>query len=220
MLSPSAWIFDMDGVIIDSTQTHTEAWIAYLRQHGLDLPEVGSRMLGKHNDAIVRDFFCDPGMTDHDVYEHGANKESLYRELMAPLLEQKLLPGVREFLASHSSVPAAVATNAEAANVDFVLTGADLRSSFQAVVSGQDVQRPKPAPDIFLRAAAMLGAQPSSCIVFEDSITGVTAARAAGMRVVGVLSTLSELPGVDYAIRDFRDSGLDQWLLSCTIPSR
>ncbi len=211
---PAAYIFDMDGVIIDSTLVHVDAWIAYLRTHGRELPEVGPRMLGKHNDAIVRDFFSDVALTEEEIFAHGANKERVYRELMTDVFEEKLVPGVREFLACGNGVRLGVGSNAETANVDFVLERAGIRHYFAAIASGHDVERPKPAPDIYLKVAEMLGVLPDSCIVFEDSLTGVAAARAAGMRVVGVLTSMPELPGVDLAIRDFRDPRLGAWLSS------
>ena len=105
----------------------------------------------------------------------------------------------------------ALATNAEPANVDFVLNGAAIRSFFSVIVDGTQVAHAKPAPDVYLRAAELLGVGPANCIVFEDSRVGVAAARAAGMRVVGVL-THEPLDRVDYSLRDFRDSGLDAWL--------
>ena len=80
------------------------------------------------------------------------------------------------------------------------------------------MDRPKPFPDVYLNAAKLLHVAPENCVVFEDSLTGVTAARAAGMRVVGVLTTLSGFVNVDLTIRDFRDSRLNQWLSTLTAP--
>ncbi|MBC8165308.1 MAG: HAD family phosphatase [Bryobacteraceae bacterium] len=209
-----AFLFDMDGVIIDSTETHTDAWIAYLRSHGLNIPDAGKRMLGKHNDEIVRDFFGQQGLTDEMISDHGSRKEQIYREMIAPNLLKKLVPGVPEFLSRHSDIPSAMGTNAEPANIEFVLDRSGLKRFFSALVSGFEVKRPKPFPDVYLRAAEMLGAAPECCIVFEDSHTGVAAARAAGMRVVGLLTTLSTFGNVDLEIRDFCDPNLERWLTS------
>src|SRR5690606_30600639 len=124
------------------------------------------------------------------------------RELMSPVLENHLVPGLRKFLQRHAGVPMAVASNAEAANVDFVLELGGLRPFFRVVANGHDVARPKPAPDIYLHCASLLGVDPANCIVFEDSATGVAAAKAAGMRVVGVLTTLPSFDNVELSIRD------------------
>lgn len=211
--APQAFIFDMDGVIIDSTRAHTEAWRQYLLAHGITLPDLESRMLGRHNDEIVRDFFGAAAELPEDVIrKHGSAKEQVFREMVEPVFDTHLVAGVLPFLSRHPEIPAAVATNAERANVDFVLDRAGIRNRFRAVVTGDDGARPKPWPDIYLRAAELLGVPPQSCLVFEDSVTGVTAARAAGMQVAGVLTTLADLANVDLSIRDFQDPRLDEWL--------
>jgi len=106
----------------------------------------------------------------------------------------------------------AVATNAEGANVDFVLDGAGLRSLFRVIVNGHEVTNPKPHPDVYLLVAEKLRVPPEDCIVFEDSHTGVAAGLAAGMRVIGVTTTHDNLPGVSLLIRDFDDPALESWL--------
>jgi beta-phosphoglucomutase-like phosphatase (HAD superfamily) len=87
-----------------------------------------------------------------------------------------------------------------------------LRRYFDAVVDGYQVTRPKPFPDIYLRAAELLGAAPENCIVFEDSHAGIEAGRRAGMRVAGLRTTLAELPPVDFSMDDFLAPGLTQWI--------
>lgn len=202
----------MDGVIVDSTPTHTEAWIVYLHQHGISADNLSSRMLGKHNSDLVRDFFDSGSMPEEAVFEHGARKEALYREMIQPMLRERLVPGVADFLAQHGDWPMAVATNAEPANVRFVLESAGLSTFFRVVVDGSQVERPKPHPEVFMKAAALLGVAPEECVVFEDSLTGIQAARASGARVVGVTTTMSDFPDVDLTIRDFTDSMLNPWL--------
>jgi beta-phosphoglucomutase len=207
-----ALIFDLDGVVIDSMPTHTLAWERYLEANDIDPANVEARMHGKRNDELVRDLFGS-GLDDHAVFEHGAAKERLFRELIGATLEAKLVPGIREFLAAASErVPLAVGTNAEPANVDFTLDGAGIRQYFRAIVDGSQVTRAKPAPDVYLRGAELLGVDPANCIVFEDSPVGIRAARAAGMRVVGLLTHAATLADVDLAIRDFLNPQLPSWL--------
>jgi len=208
-----ALIFDMDGVIIDSNPWHRLAWKEYTRRQGVEMTdEMQRRMYGKRNDQIVRDFLG-PGLDDSQVLEHGAAKEALYRELMRPHLRESLVPGIRQFLARHRNLELAVATNAEPANVDFVLDDTGLRSLFRVIVDGHQVSYPKPHPEIYLRVAAELQIPPAACVVFEDSQTGVEAGLAAGMRVVGVTTTHDGLPGVSLVIADFTDPALESWLL-------
>lgn len=207
-----ALIFDMDGVIVDSNPLHRTAWEQYTCRFGIAATEdMQERMYGRRNDEIVRDFLGEH-LSDEEVLAHGAAKEQLYRELMAGKVTESLLPGLREFLEDRHAMLLAVATNAETANLDFVLDGAKIRSFFRVALSGNDVTRPKPDPEIYQLAALRLGANPRECVVFEDSTAGVEAGVAAGMRVVGVGSTHSALPGAALMIRDFRDPALNEWL--------
>jgi beta-phosphoglucomutase len=207
-----ALILDMDGVIIDSNPIHRKVWAEYNRRFGIETDEaMQQRMYGRRNDDIVRDFFG-ANLTAEQVREHGAAKERLFREIMRPMLPEALVPGLREFLQRHRDQPVGMATSAEPENVEFLLEAAHLRPYFRAVVDGHQVRNPKPDPEIYLKAAGLLQAEPRNCVAFEDSFAGVDAARAAGMAVVGVLTTHDELPGADLAIRDFNSPALEPWL--------
>jgi beta-phosphoglucomutase len=211
-----AFIFDMDGVLVDSTRLHTECWQIYLQRHGITAEYLEERMLGKRNDELVPLLFG-PGLSQEEIAAHGARKEALYRERLAPRFADYLVPGVLEFLGAWPHLPKAVATNAEPANVALVIERAGWHDRFQAVVDGHQVERPKPAPDIYLRAAALLDVPIRDCVVFEDSPDGIRAARDAGARVVGLATTITdiaEIKGVDVAIRNFQDPALESWLRS------
>lgn len=210
--SPIALLFDLDGVLVHSMPLHTEAWRRYLTGLGIEVEDIERSMHGKRNPELVREWFGE-SLAEDAVLRHGAAKEQLFRDLM--LAEDPALfrvPGLLEFLERHKDVPKAIGSNAELANVDFILDHLGLRRFFQAVVHGHEVERPKPFPDIYLKAAERLGYSPADCIVFEDSPTGVEAARAAGMRVVGVETTPTDFHGLDLRIKDFRDPQLESWL--------
>lgn len=207
-----ALVFDMDGVIVDSTGVHTEAWRKYLEGHGIAASDIGSRMLGKHNADIVRDLFGTADLTSETVAGHGREKEKLYRDMIGPELAGLMVPGFLQFVERHGDLPLAVASNAEPENVAFVLEKAGIRELFQVVVDGHEVKRPKPDPEIYLTVAARLGVLPQDCVVFEDSHTGIAAAKGAGMKVVGVATTVSEFTHVDLTVRDFEDPELETWL--------
>jgi beta-phosphoglucomutase len=208
-----ALIFDMDGVLVDSTALHTAAWERYLARLGVDGNGLMQRMLGKRNDQIVRDLFG-ASLSAEEAARHGADKEALYRELMAPVFERCVVPGVAEFVhqAARAGMPLGLGTNAEPLNVEFVLHRAGLEGRFQAIVDGHQVSRPKPDPEVYLEAARRLGVEPRNCVVFEDSPGGMAAARAAGARLVGVLTTLEAAPEAALAICDFHDERLRPWL--------
>jgi HAD superfamily hydrolase (TIGR01509 family) len=205
-------IFDLDGVLIHSMPMHIEAWQQYLAAFGLHYEDIEARMHGKRNSELVRDLI-DSALADDVVFEHGAAKERLFRELLlARDLEQFRIPGLHAFLDRHPDVPKAVGTNAEPANLHFVLERFGLSRYFQATVDGSQVGRPKPFPDIYLKAAELLKVSPENCIVFEDSPTGATAGLAAGMRVVGIETTPTSFQGVSLQVPDFNDPRLEAWL--------
>jgi beta-phosphoglucomutase family hydrolase len=207
-----ALIFDMDGVIVDSNPAHRRAWEMFNRRYGLETTEaMHQRMYGKHNADIVRDYFGSH-LDDAEVAALGAAKEEVYRELAAGGIEEMLVPGVRSFLEEHGDSAMGVGSNAEPANVDLILGRSGLRRFFQAVVDGHQVRHPKPHPEVFLVVAERLGASPGNCIVFEDSPTGVQAARAAGMRVVGLRTTFGDLPGTSINVDNFLSGQLREWL--------
>jgi beta-phosphoglucomutase len=207
-----ALILDMDGVIVDSNPVHRKVWADYNRRFGIETNEAMQQfMYGRRNDDIVRDFFG-AHLTLEQVRAHGAAKERLFRETIRPIVNESLVPGVREFLERHRDRPIGLASNAESENVALLLDAARLRPYFRVLVHGGQVPNPKPHPDIYLRAAELLGAEPPDCVVFEDSFAGIQAARAAGMAVVGVNTTHDEIPGVDLEIRDFHSQELEPWL--------
>ncbi|MGA2184170.1 MAG: HAD-IA family hydrolase [Bryobacteraceae bacterium] len=206
-----ALVFDLDGVIIDSMPTHTEAWRVYLERLGIVNNDFENQMHGGRNAEIVR-ALIGANLPPDEVFRHGAEKERLFREMMLPQLERHIVPGLRDFLEQTNGTPRAIASNAEAVNIDFVLDGAGLRQYFSVVVDGQQVSRPKPWPDVYLRAAHLLQTAPENCIIFEDSPAGIAAARAAGGRVAGIATHTMDLPDVDVLVRDFRDPALPQWL--------
>jgi len=133
-------------------------------------------------------------------------------EMIAARIEEILVPGLRAFLELHRDDPMAVASNAERENLDFVLDRARLRSYFRVVVDGHQARHPKPHPELYLRTAQLLGVAPVNCLIFEDSYYGVEAARVAGARVIGVLTTHGDLPGTALTIDNFGNGDLAQWL--------
>ncbi len=211
MAAGLALIFDLDGVIVDSMPAHEVAWRRYLGFLGVDGGDLPGRMQGRRNDEIVRDFL---GVEmDHEtVLAHGAAKERMFREILGERVREYLVAGIAQWLERLEGAPIALASNAERANIDFTLDGAGLRRYFDVIVDGSQVARPKPSPDVYLRAAELLKIAPRNCIVFEDSAVGVAAAVAAGTRVVGVRTHSNPLEGIVFSIANFLDSELDGWL--------
>jgi beta-phosphoglucomutase family hydrolase len=188
---PRAFIFDMDGTIVDNMAFHTRSWVAFFerRGHEIDADDFFRATAGRQGHEIMRSYLGGE-LSKEDTVLLDAEKEALYRELYAPHLET--VAGFEQFIetAQEQDVRLAVATAAPPANIVFTLDGLDLRRHFDAVVGAADVARGKPNPDVFLLAAERCGAAPEHCIVFEDAPLGVEAARRAGMRAVVLTTTL------------------------------
>jgi len=183
-------IFDWDGVIVDSGPYHEQSWHLLSAEEGKPLPEgFFKRGFGMRNDPFIPNVL---GWTREpaEVARLAARKEELYRELVAAGGIAPL-PGVREWLGRLASarVPCAVASSTCRLNITFVLDLIGLHEHFRAIVADEDVKRGKPDPEVFLLAAERIQMPPARCVVFEDTHVGIEAARAAGMRVVGVSTT-------------------------------
>jgi HAD superfamily hydrolase (TIGR01509 family) len=197
----------MDGVIADNMGYHTRAWELFIRKHA---PHLGIGDVTPHygkTNADLMGFVLGRALVPEEVERYGEEKERLYRDLytgnMAPLPGLfDLLEGLRE-----GGVRTAVATSAPKSNVDFLLDGLGIRRCFDLVIDATGVKKGKPDPEIYLKSAHLLGCKPAACVVFEDALAGVEAGRRAGMKVVGVATTLppERLPGTDLIIRDFRE---------------
>ncbi len=205
---PLAAIFDMDGTLVDNMRFHVRAWVALSKELGLDAhPERFEReFAGMRNEELLPALLGRP-VPPEELTRLAERKESHYRELYAPHLSP--LRGARELLArlQGAGVGLAVASAAPRDNRTFVLDGLGLRPLFAHVVGAEDVTRGKPAPDLFLAAARALGVEPSACVVFEDAVNGIRAARAAGMLAVGVATltpdTVLREAGAHWVIDDF-----------------
>lgn len=196
-----AALWDVDGVIIDSGEQHRQAWAALARENGFPYSdEAFWATFGMRNSDIIPALF---GVSDPArVAALGARKEALYRELVRR--EATALPGARELLAAlHTAgYRQALGSSAPVANIETIISLLDIGSFLDGFVSGEHVAHGKPAPDIFLAGAALLGVEPARCVVFEDAPAGVAAAKAGGMRCVAVRRAgQPDAPGLEAADR-------------------
>lgn len=183
-----SFIFDIDGTIIDSMPFHGSSWEAFLVRRGI--PYDGERFLrstaGRTGVEIMRELFGP--MSDDAAWALVHEKEDVYRELFRPAFRE--IDGFRAFAraARGEGIRIGCATAGDANNIAFALEGLGMAGEFDALAGAQDVANGKPAPDLFLLAAQRMGADPASCIVFEDAPLGIEGARRAGMLAVGVTS--------------------------------
>lgn len=199
-----AFIFDMDGVIVDSNPTHKVALKQFCRAQGYDLSETDLRekIYGRTNRDWLINLF---GKLDEETIRRYADeKESLFRKLYTDI---KPLNGLISFLEKldRLKISRAIATSAPRANVDFTLEKTGTARFFETILDDSFVTEGKPNPQIYLKSADALGFKPSNCIVFEDSLSGVKAGKRAGCKVVGITTTHSreELMETDYVENDF-----------------
>ena len=187
----NALIFDMDGTIVHNMPTHNQAWHDTLAEAGvqIDLDEFNRATTGKKTEEILR-LMLGAQLSQTEITFWGERKETLYRERFACCREP--LPGLLHLLeqAHALNLPMAVASAAPPENVAFILDELDLRRHFKAVVGGHEVQNGKPDPEIFLKAAEILGVEPAQCLVFEDALAGIEAARRAGMEAIMLCTTI------------------------------
>ncbi len=207
MTSPIAVIFDMDGVIIDSNPAHKIALKQFCEKYGyrLDDEQLLKRIYGRTNKEWIADLFGRK-LTAEEVHYYEEEKEEIFRQIFKKDLVT--LPGLPDFLDKlrQNNIPCAIGTSAPRSNVDYVLAGTGIEKYFSAILDESDVEHGKPNPEIYLKVAARLKFSPGQCLVFEDSLSGITAAQAAGCKVVGVTTTHTkeEFSHTDSTIADFR----------------
>ncbi|MGA0333107.1 MAG: HAD family hydrolase [Kiritimatiellia bacterium] len=213
-MASSDWaaLFDWDGVVIDSARAHELSWEKLSQETGLALPhDHFLRGFGKRNEVIFPEILGwsqDPCQ----IKAWSLRKEALYREVVQAE-GVMVLPGVRTYLQSlqNAGIPAVVGTSTQRDNVEMIFDLMDLGKYFSAVVSSEDVSKGKPDPEVFLKAAATVNAPAGRCVVFEDAPYGVEAGKAAGMGVVGVLTThhQAHLSGADRWVHRLDELPLD-----------
>ena len=215
-------IFDWDGVVIDSAVQHERSWELLAEEEKKPLPPDHFKQgFGKVNAVII------PGLlqwTDDpaEVLRLGLRKEQLYRDLLRenPITE---LPGVRNLLTAlrDEGIPAVVGSSTPRRNLEVSIELLGLEGFFHDLVSSDDVTNGKPDPEVFLKAAERIDCAPGRCIVFEDSLHGIEAGLAGGMKVVGVATThkAEKLAAADKIVHRLTEITIDGLLQLVESPS-
>ncbi|HEY7326323.1 MAG TPA: HAD family phosphatase [Gemmataceae bacterium] len=181
-----AAIWDVDGTLVDTAELHFQAWQAVCREHGRDFTRNDfAATFGQRNPEIIRTLFGER-FTEQEIADLGDRKEVLYRDTAKNGVE--LLPGARQLVHDlhRAGFAQAIGSSAPPANLELILRLTGIARYFTAIVSSEDTERGKPDPQVFLLAADRLGVSPPRCVVFEDAVAGVEAARAGGMKCVAV----------------------------------
>ena len=213
MSSKKAFLFDLNGTMIDDMQYHINAWHRILNELGanISIAQMKEECYGKNEEILERMF---PGrFTAVEMGTIGFEKEKKYQEDYKPQLA--LLPGLPIFLqnAAIHRIQMAIGSAAIIFNIDFVLDNLNLRAYFDVIVGAEDVKASKPDPETYLSCSHKLGIDPADCIVFEDSVKGVESALLAGMKAV-VITTMHEENEFDQysnvllCVKDYTDERL------------
>jgi beta-phosphoglucomutase len=187
-----AVLFDLDGVIINTTELHYRVWDTFARSHGY-APSQAELIAtnGRRADDVLRGWFSE-GLSEQEAAALTHEREMLFNRMLAtePVSE---IPGVSQFLSAlrEADVPWAVATSAVPMNAELALSRLGLSEMFEVRVTAADVSRGKPDPEVYLKAAAALDVPPSRCVVFEDAVLGLRAGKAAGAKCVALTTTFT-----------------------------
>jgi beta-phosphoglucomutase len=209
-----ALIFDMDGVLLDSGAWHRAAWEALLTELGESppQPDYWRLTIGRPSEEAIP-LLLGRRVPDWEAYQLARRKRDHYARLSRQ--GPRAVAGVADFVSdlARRRVPLAVGTSASSYDVDHLLRGIGLLHHFPVVVTADDVTYGKPDPEVYMLAARRLRAEPALCLVFEDSVVGIHAARAAGMRAIGVATAYSpeelHAAGAERVIDHFEGFGWD-----------
>lgn len=206
MKNKIAVIFDMDGVICHTNPYHSIAFKEFFLKRGLNPTdeEFALHMFGKSNSYILK-HFLQREVVGEEFLLMEEEKEGLFRKIYEPHVQP--VSGYLDFFEDlkQNQVATGVATSAPRANLDLIFSKVLIGERMGSVLASENVTKHKPDPEVYLKSAANLEMEPEQCIVFEDSYSGVTAARNAGMKVVGVLTshTAEELPSCNFYIENY-----------------
>lgn len=199
-------IFDLDGTLIDNNAFHLQSWKQYLKEIGklISEEEYKKHINGRTNkDAI--EYIYGRKMSADEAMIYTLEKEAIYRSLYQPHIQPVagLLQLLQELQELH--VPMAIATSGIPVNIEFMFQHIPIKQYFKEIVHSAHIQKGKPDPEIYFKTAELLQVNPEHCLVFEDAVVGVQAAKKAGMKVIAVTTThtAEELKEADSIITDY-----------------
>ena len=184
-----ACIFDLDGVIVDTVPAHYIAWKSIADELGIPFNEEDNEQLkGVSRVQSMKNILAmgKRTMSDKEIIALTERKNNVYVDIISKMTPDDILPGVNDFLQllEDNNIPKAIGSSSK--NTPTILKAVGLADRFDAIVDGNGVTHSKPDPEVFLKGAKALNMEPAECLVFEDAISGVAAAKAGGMKCIGV----------------------------------
>ncbi len=208
---PEAVIFDLDGTLIDNNSYHIEAWKVFYDKIGkpFSKEEYMQNINGRINSDIFNYIF-NTTLSADEIDLYSTEKEALYRELYQPHI--KPINGLIDFLEEleKEKIPKAIATSGLTPNINFMFEHVPIKKYYADVIDASQISKGKPHPEIFLKAAAAVKANPENCVAFEDSVAGIRSAKAAGMKVIALTTThtAQDVKEADLIIKDYTEISL------------
>lgn len=202
-----AYIFDLDGVIVDTAKFHFLAWQKIGKEFGFELThELNEQLKGVSRvDSLTKILnWAGVSVSQEKFDELAARKNADYLSYVEKMDENDILPGVKTFLEKAKQQNISIALGSASKNARPILEKLGIISMFDAIVDGNDVSKAKPDPEVFLIAAQKLGAKNENCVVFEDSEAGIQAAKTAKMKAIGIGSP-EILTQADEVFADFEE---------------
>ncbi|WPU93005.1 beta-phosphoglucomutase [Mucilaginibacter sabulilitoris] len=184
-----ACIFDLDGVIVDTAVYHYKAWKRLAAGLGFDFSEHDNERLKGVSRMRSLEIVLECGgvtKTDAEKEQLAAQKNTWYTEMINQMTPAEILPGAQEFVQSCRDAGIKTALGSASKNSMTILNKLNIVNLFDAIIDGNKVSKAKPDPEVFLKGAEELSIEPQFCVVFEDAIAGVEAAKAGGMKAVGI----------------------------------
>lgn len=204
----TAVIFDMNGVIVNDERIHQQSWRLFCADHGFKLSddEFKQKVFGRTEKETFQ-FLFGKVLTEEEVEKYSNERVRVAMSIFKPIM--KTIPGVVEMLyyLEQKQIPVALATSSRKWYQTFIFDHLALWHYFEVIVTAEDVTHGKPDPEVYLRAATLLGVNPAECLALEDSVSGIKSAQAAGMKVIGIATThtAQEIQLADKVVKNFID---------------
>ena len=212
MTKIKACLFDLDGVIVDTAVYHFQAWRRLANELGFDFTEHQNEQLKGISRMESLELILKWGnvaLTEAEKLAWATRKNDWYLDLVKLMTPKEVLPGVAKFLTDLRKADIKIALGSASKNSKLILERINMLDYFDAIIDGNNITKGKPDPQVFLMGAEATGTLPSECVVFEDAVAGIQAAKAGGMKAIGV-GAADILTEADFVIAGFEEMTLDR----------
>ncbi|WP_305952043.1 beta-phosphoglucomutase [Emticicia oligotrophica] len=208
------FLFDLDGVIVETAIFHYQAWRKMANDLGFDISEEFNESLKGVSRMDSLNLILQHGnvmLSEEEKLILAAKKNEHYLTLVSQMTSDDILPGVKDFFEQIKKTDIKIALGSVSKNAKMILEGVGLINDFDAIIDGTKISNGKPDPEVFLKGAEELGLQPNECLVFEDAVAGVEAGKRAGMKVIGI-GHENVLTQADLVLKSFENINLSDLL--------